>query len=244
MTKTNIQTILKKETFSHEELETLQNLITKYPYFHLAKALHLKILKSISSYKYNKVLKETAAYTTDREVLFDYITSKDLKKASVTKEKLTIKSLVSAPKTISKQERITKELKIGTPLAFSKNENFSFQQWLQLTHAKEIQRKPKEKEETTPKTINTSNAAIIDRFIENNPKISRPTKGTTIHYKIEENQGNEHQLMTETLAKVYLEQKKYESAIKSYKILSLKYPEKSGFFADQIKRIKILQNNK
>ncbi len=51
-------------------------------------------------------------------------------------------------------------------------------------------------------------------------------------------------LMTETLAKVYLEQKKYENAMQAYKILSLKYPEKSGFFADQIKSIQILQKNK
>jgi hypothetical protein len=50
-------------------------------------------------------------------------------------------------------------------------------------------------------------------------------------------------LMTETLAKVYLAQKKYENAIQAYRILSLKYPEKSGFFADQIKRIQILQKN-
>ena len=32
--------------------------------------------------------------------------------------------------------------------------------------------------------------------------------------------------------------------LQAYKILSLKYPEKSGFFADQIKRIQILQKNK
>ena len=49
--------------------------------------------------------------------------------------------------------------------------------------------------------------------------------------------------MTETLARVYLEQKKYNNAIKAYKILSLKYPEKSGYFADQIKAIKKIQNN-
>ena len=50
--------------------------------------------------------------------------------------------------------------------------------------------------------------------------------------------------MTETLAKVYLEQKKFSSAIKAYDILSLKYPEKSGFFADQIKKIKIFTKYK
>jgi hypothetical protein len=48
-------------------------------------------------------------------------------------------------------------------------------------------------------------------------------------------------LMTETLAKVYLEQKKYKKAIKAYDILILNYPEKSGFFADQIRAIKKLQ---
>ena len=50
-------------------------------------------------------------------------------------------------------------------------------------------------------------------------------------------------LMTETLARIYLEQKNYDKAIQSYKILSLKYPEKSGFFADQIKAVKQLQEN-
>ena len=50
--------------------------------------------------------------------------------------------------------------------------------------------------------------------------------------------------MTETLAHVYLEQKKYEKAITAFTILSLKYPEKSSFFANQIKAIKNLQKNK
>ena len=51
---------------------------------------------------------------------------------------------------------------------------------------------------------------------------------------------NEH-LMTETLAKVYLQQNNYKKAIQAYKILILKNPEKSGFFADQIRAIEKLQ---
>jgi len=50
--------------------------------------------------------------------------------------------------------------------------------------------------------------------------------------------------MTETLAHVYLEQKKYEKAITAFHILSLKYPEKSSFFANQIEEIEKLQKNK
>jgi hypothetical protein len=46
------------------------------------------------------------------------------------------------------------------------------------------------------------------------------------------------------LARVYLEQRKYKKAIQAYRILSLKYPEKSGFFADRIKAVeKIKQEN-
>jgi hypothetical protein len=47
--------------------------------------------------------------------------------------------------------------------------------------------------------------------------------------------------MTETLARIYLEQKKYQKAIQAYEILILKYPEKSSFFANQISDIKALQ---
>ncbi|MDB9796535.1 hypothetical protein OAB55_01845, partial [Flavobacteriaceae bacterium] len=49
-------------------------------------------------------------------------------------------------------------------------------------------------------------------------------------------------LMTETLAKVYLQQKNYKKAIQAYKILILKNPEKSGFFADQIRAVEKLIN--
>ncbi len=54
----------------------------------------------------------------------------------------------------------------------------------------------------------------------------------------------ENELMTETLAKIYLKQKKYKKAMDAFKILSLKYPEKNAFFADQIKKIKKLENKK
>jgi len=48
---------------------------------------------------------------------------------------------------------------------------------------------------------------------------------------------NTDDLMTETLAKLYLEQHHYEQAIRAYKILLLKYPKKSSLFASEIKKI-------
>ena len=47
----------------------------EFPYFQSARAIYLKGLKDLGSFKYNQELKTTAAYTTDRSVLFDFITS-------------------------------------------------------------------------------------------------------------------------------------------------------------------------
>ena len=85
---------------------------------------------------------------------------------------------------------------------------------------------------------------MIDQFIKANPKIppvrhDNP-KTTVIPEPIKEDTGA---LMTETLARVYLEQKKYQKAIQAYEILILKYPEKISFFADRILDIKNLQQN-
>ncbi|HEY5500116.1 MAG TPA: tetratricopeptide repeat protein [Bacteroidales bacterium] len=45
---------------------------------------------------------------------------------------------------------------------------------------------------------------------------------------------------TETLAKIYLKQKRYDRALEIFKSLSLKYPEKNVYFADQIRYLEKL----
>ena len=59
----------------------------------------------------------------------------------------------------------------------------------------------------------------------------------------EENPYAQDELFTETLAKIYTKQKLYDKAITTYIKLSLKYPEKSVYFANRIEKIKEIINN-
>ena len=72
-----IEILSKKEDIQQIETVELKSIIQKYPYFQSARALYLKGLKNQDSFKYNNELKITASYTTDRTILFNYITSND-----------------------------------------------------------------------------------------------------------------------------------------------------------------------
>ncbi|MBT7896588.1 MAG: hypothetical protein HN564_06285 [Flavobacteriales bacterium] len=112
-------------------------------------------------------------------------------------------------------------------------EYHSFMDWILIVKAEKIDR-----------STNTNSEKIINTFIKNQPKISKNNnqkffKPTEIGRKsIKENTD----LITETLAKVYTKQKYYKKAISAYQKLSLKYPQKSSYFADQIKLITKLKN--
>jgi len=61
----------------------------------------------------------------------------------------------------------------------------------------------------------------------------------------EKKESGDNEFFSETLARIYIKQMKYERAIKIFEKLSLKFPEKSVYFADQIRFLRIIiENNK
>lgn len=131
-------------------------------------------------------------------------------------------------------------INIGEPLKFDAKESHSFSEWLSLTSAIPIERNLSKQSEKS--SVKSRKSQLIDSFISKSPKI-RPNKPVSNFNIAQDRTVPSEALMTETLARVYLEQKNYKKAIQAFKILSLKNPEKSGFFADQIRAIKKLQEN-
>jgi len=81
-------------------------------------------------------------------------------------------------------------------------------------------------------------AEIIEKFLKEDPTI-KPPKPEQIdnENKAKKSAEDNYDLVSETLAKIYIEQMLYHKAIDTYKKLSLKYPEKSRYFADLIQSI-------
>lgn len=84
--------------------------------------------------------------------------------------------------------------------------------------------------------------SLIDKFIRENPRIV-PNVNQVQNIDISTESVREHEsFFTDTLAKIYVKQGNFAKAILAYEKLSLKYPEKSTYFAGQISEIKKLIN--
>lgn len=112
----------------------------------------------------------------------------------------------------------------------------TWQNWLK------IDRTETPKTEPEPSKIIEKKAEIIDKFIEENPKISQLKEDA--HYVVKEKANDISHLMTETLAKLYVEQRLYTKAITAYEALKKKHPERQDEFEDKIQEIKELKNQK
>ena len=270
-----------------EQTREIEKVLAKAPYFQAARAIRLKGLKEHQEFSYNDALKKTAAYTADRSILFEFITSLEFNQNQIAKQirdqeerlkQITVyepeevhgkrsidineaikmkqseservmdpalferpeqPEITEVPEMDNQEESSEEKLGIGKPLEFDGKESHSFSEWLKLTKAQPIEREENRTEETDE--IRSRKFELIEEFISKNPKI-KPGKIANKVNLAEHSTTAPESLMTETLAKVYLEQKNYKKAIQAYKILILKNPEKSGFFADQIRAIEKLQD--
>lgn len=236
------------------DVALLQDEIEKYPYFSTLRVLLLFGLKEYDHSSYREELKKTSIHCPSRVALYYYLQKERQESTEARKpEEIVAEPITEIPaeeKVLMADEPQANPLlaeetttQAANPETTEKldlaHSEFTFSEWLSISRSKSGQsiQTPSEKD---------IKFQLIDEFIEKSPKISPVNKSqeSNISFTKSGNSSEYSDLMTETLAQIYTEQKKYEKAIRAYKILSLKYPEKSDFFEDKIKEMEHLRDSK
>ena len=212
-----------------DHLSQFKDLIKLYPNFHLLRVYYLKALQKQDFFSFDKNLSYTSIATYDRELLYKFIESDLISKKSVKAQKDKPRKNIS--KLNTKEKNAIQKMKSND----LSSKTLKFSEWATYLNSKKVLHK---------KNHNLDNFQLIDDFLKTTER-AIPEKDLKNNEDLSEKSWSSNdELMTETLAKVFVKQKKYRKAIEAYNILGLKYPEKNGFFADQIKKIKKLEKNK
>ena len=216
-----------------DHLSQFEELMKIYPNFHLLRVYYLKALQKQEVLSFDKNLSHTSIATYDRELLYQFIES-DLNPKKINQKNRKVQSgkpKKNVSKNIIKEKNIVQKIKNENPLP----KTLKFSEWASYLNSKKASSK---------KNNNLHNFQLIDDFLKSTER-RIPNKNLKNNEDLSEKSWSpNYELMTETLAKVFVKQKKFKKAIEAYQILGLKYPEKNSLFANQIKEIKKLDQQK
>ncbi|MEI7830566.1 MAG: hypothetical protein WCI31_12395 [Prolixibacteraceae bacterium] len=258
LTKDQLLLFIEKPGLLKEQtIGDLKEIVDEFPYFQSAQLLYTYNLQTRSNFRYDAYLKICSIYATDRSILYRLLQPKSIRE-QFHKQPLTAETAAqeSAPLfELSDENLITitdfpefSNIEPVEPgiidfdmLSFNQQED-SFQLDEPEQNSEELP--PMQTAEEDPKSI--EKVDLIEQFIKVNPTIqprieisSAPKELADAKDEVD-NENDEY--ITETLSRIYLKQGHYQKAINSFKRLSLKFPEKSVYFAQQIEEIKKLLN--
>jgi len=245
----------------------LNELIYLYPWFQSVYTLLLDAQYSSDSVTFEESLKKNAVFVANREVLYYVLKDSDRGSESAGEnETLKQSDEVDGNGLRSREELVSQIESRLTELEQSSNkekatlvldddeeiiegfEDSSFNLAMQDGEGDsgreqdllDLDYPRAEQEESKVSSANE----LVDRFIELNPRIKpdREKMDGPIEDIADKVDDKNPGLITETLARIYINQKFYTRAILIYEKLSLKFPEKSSYFATQIENIKELMS--
>ena len=239
------QWISHPENLDRDTLYELRTLLARYPYFQSARLLYLKNLYLLHDIAFGQELRKAALYVAARRVLFYMIEGNKFAIEPKKKEdpSSALKEELNLDRTLSLIDSFLSSLPeqpLPTKMAFDLSADYS--SYLLQEDSLDNQDEPTNKEEQqTPKLRRQE---LIDGFIEkaendNAIKLQAPEEKSEENIPSEESDSDENEddesYFTETLAKIYVKQQRYSKALEIIKKLSLKYPKKNAYFADQIR---------
>ena len=245
------------ERLDRDTLYELRSVIALYPYFQTARLLMLKNLYLLHDPSFDEELRKAAIYITDRKVIFQLVEAAHYKlpAAAHKHNKPTAPKNNSAEKNTSRTISLIDNFLDSIPQEEQKEEKkkrrptpadaaVDYVAYLLETDSEE---KPSD----NGKVPLLKGQNLIDSFIENDKgKIvlsDTPQFVPQIEDSEEkEEKGGDESYFTETLARIYIKQGRYSKALEIIKRLSLNYPKKNAYFADQIRFLEklIINNNK
>ena len=245
------------ERLDRDTLYELRSLLALYPYYQTARLLMLQNLYLLHDSTFDEELRRAAIYITDRRVLFQMIEaahytlrpeanpSATSENGSSTKEaegntesrtlSLIDNFLESIPKTEEKREENKKRKPTPADAAVD------YVAYLLET----------EGEEDAEDVPQMKGQTLIDTFINNDKGRIKLSEQPEYLPQIDEEPENGQNVtdegyFTETLARIYIKQGRYSQALEIIQRLSLQFPKKNAYFADQIRFLQklIINSNK
>lgn len=197
-----------------ENIFDLKELVNRYPFFVPARMLYVKALQLSNSIHLEQNIKNAVVYCSDRKWLYDFLFS-------------------------SRKESLK-----SSPRPERKNLTGSYFDLLEITNNKQTNSKQSLKE--LAEQLKAARSSIIEKSPSKEQKNQRPlnietTKVNKGENNFQEKRANEqnlssfNQITTEEKVKKLVKGKNYEEAVKILKELNLNNPEKSIYFADQIR---------
>lgn len=242
-----VKYIQHPELLDRETLYPLRELVAKYPYFQAARLLFLHNLFLLHDPTFGEELRRASLYIPDRNVLFQLVegdnykptcahANQTSKEAAQDTGRDRTESLIN--KFLQTSEPYTQETHKRQPTATDATTDYAAF-LLQMEDAQP------EQQETPPQR----GLDLIDDFIENQTERivlnTKPEHEPEPQEIAKEQPEIEEDYFTETLAKIYIQQGRYEKAIEIIRKLHLVYPKKNRYFADQIRFLQKLEiNNK
>jgi hypothetical protein len=248
------QLIKHPERLDRDTLYELRSLLALYPYFQTVRLLMLQNLYLLHDPSFDEELRRAAIYITDRRVLFQMIEAAhyrlrtpqvEAKKAENTEEResRTLTLIDSFLDSIPKEDADQPE---GNKLPRRKptpaDAAVDYVAYLLESETED------DTAEEVPQLIGQD---LIDSFINNDKGkivLNEKPEFTPEQENTDENTsaGGEEGYFTETLARIYIKQGRYSKALEIIQRLSLQYPKKNAYFADQIRFLEklIINNNK
>jgi hypothetical protein len=248
MDASDIKRLLSTHHYSPADLDRVGDLCRNYPMFGLGHMLKVRIKEALG-HQNDEDLKVASVYAGDRRKLYELI-----KEVSIS-EVIEEEPPEPEPEGIRFSDEPNQEADViieqHAPYAGTEadpllelDEEETGDSFI-LDHEPEVEMEDPETEEQEVPVIDTfeteqpaSNRLILN-FLNEEPGVIRADKKTSLKKDVSLSSIREHDgFITDTLAKIYVKQGLYAKAMYAYEKLSLKYPEKSAYFAAQIEKIR------